>query len=132
MTFATVCTIGRRIRGVEVGRYWGGAALVHHTRLVACMATNKQAEPNTLVVRVAEADRDLLIEEQPDIYYLKEHYEHYSCVLVRLSRIRRDALEGLLAGAAQFVAGQVAAQRVRRGTGARRSSAESTRARKQR
>jgi hypothetical protein len=96
------------------------------------MATNKQAEPNTLVVRVAEADRDLLIEEQPDIYYLKEHYQNYACVLVRLSRIRRDALEGLLAGAAQFVAGQVAGQRVRRGTGARRSSPESTRAKKQR
>jgi len=132
MTFAAVCTIGRRMSGVEVGRYWGGPALVHGARLVACMATNKQAEPNTLVVRVAEADRDLLIEEQPDIYYLKDHYQQYSCVLVRLSRIRRDALEGLLAGAAQFVAGQVAAQRVRRGTGPRRRSAESARAKKHR
>ena len=116
MTFATVCAIGRRTRGVEVGRYWGGPALVHGKRLVACMATNKQAEPNSLVVRVAEADRDLLIEEQPDIYYLEEHYQQYSCVLVRLSRIRRDALEGLLAGAAQFVATQVARKRAPRKT----------------
>jgi hypothetical protein len=129
MTFATVCTIGRKVRGVEVGRSWGGPALVHRTRLVACMATNKQAEPNSLVVRIAEADRDLLIEEQPDIYYLKEHYQHYWCVLVRLSRIRRDALEGLLAGAAKFVAGEAAGKRVRKGTGPRRTRSESARTR---
>jgi hypothetical protein len=38
------------------------------------------------------------------IYYLPDHYKNYPCVLVRLSKIRRDALEGLLRGAWSFAA----------------------------
>ena len=45
------------------------------------------------------ADRDALIAEDPDTYYLKEHYVGYPCVLVRLRRVRADALRGLVIGA---------------------------------
>ncbi len=40
--------------------------------------------------------RTELLESAPDIYYLKDHYQNYPVVLVRLARISRDALEGLL------------------------------------
>src|SRR6185369_7955104 len=62
MTFATVRAVGRTIPGIEEGTSYGGPALVHRGQLVACIATNKQAEPNTLAVRMDFADRDLLIE----------------------------------------------------------------------
>jgi hypothetical protein len=38
-----------------------------------------------------------------DTYYLKDHYVNYPCVLVRLSRVRADALRDLIAGAHRFV-----------------------------
>jgi hypothetical protein len=53
------------------------------------------------------ADRDALVEEDPGTYYLKEHYLNYPCVLVRLSRVRADALRDLITGAHRFVGAKV-------------------------
>ena len=114
MTFATVRAIGRKIPGLEEGTAYGGPALVHNGQLVACLATNKQAEPNTLVVRMDFAERDRLVEEDPGTYYLKDHYVDYGCVLVRLSKVRRDALPDLLSGALRFVASRARTMRPRR------------------
>jgi hypothetical protein len=119
ITFATVRAIGRTIPGLEEGTSYGGPALVYGGQLVACMATNKQAEPNSLVVRMDFADRDLLIEEEPETYYLKDHYVAYPCVLVRLSRVRRDALRDLLGGALRFVQSRAPKKRARASSGAK-------------
>ena len=72
-------------------------------KMFACMAINKSAEPNSMVVRMGVADRDALIEDDPATYYLKEHYVDYPCVLVRLNRVTHDALRDLLAGAHRFI-----------------------------
>ena len=48
-------------------------------------------------------DRDALVEDDPETYYLKEHYLNYPCVLVRLSRVHADALRDLVTGAHRFV-----------------------------
>lgn len=54
------------------------------------------AEPDSLAVRIDFERRAELLESAPDIYYLKDHYQNYPVVLVRLARIKRDALEDLL------------------------------------
>ena len=120
MTFATVRAIGRTIPGIEEGTSYGGPALVRRGQLVACMATNKQAEPDSLVVMMNFADRDPLIEDDPETYYLKDHYRNYPCVLVRLSRVERSALHDLLTGALRFVESRGAKKRVRASSGATR------------
>jgi hypothetical protein len=71
--------------------------------------SHKSAEPNLLAVMMAFADRDALVEDDPVTYYLKEHYLNYPCVLVRLTRIRLDALRDLVVGAHRFVNGQMRA-----------------------
>jgi hypothetical protein len=71
--------------------------------MFACIASHKSAEPNSLVVMMAFDDRDALVEDDPDTYYLKEHYLNYPCVVVRLARVRLDALRDLVAGAYRFV-----------------------------
>jgi hypothetical protein len=38
-----------------------------------CIASHKSAEPNSLVVMVAVADRDALVEDDPATYSLKKH-----------------------------------------------------------
>ena len=101
--FKAVESIGRTLPDVEVATAYGQPALKVRGRMIACMAANKAAEPNTLAVMMAFADRDALIEDDPDTYYLKDHYLNYPCVLVRLSRVRADALRDLLAGAHRFV-----------------------------
>lgn len=66
------------------------------------------------------ADRDALIEEEPDTYYLKEHYVGYPCVLVRLSRVHPDALRDLVVGAQRYVSAR--RKRTSIGTNRRRPS----------
>jgi hypothetical protein len=102
--FKTVEAIGRTLSDVEVTTAYGQPALKVRGKMFACIASHKSAEPNTLVVRMDFPDRDALVAEAPDTYYLKEHYVNYPCVLVRLSRVRADALRDLVTGAHRFVA----------------------------
>ena len=102
-TFKTVEAVGRALPDVEVTTSWGQPSLKVRGRMFACMAAHKSAEPNSLVVMMDFADRDALVEDDPDTYYLKDHYLNYPCVLVRLSRVRADALRDLVTGAHGFV-----------------------------
>jgi hypothetical protein len=106
-TFKTVESFGRTLPDVEVTTTWGQPALKVHGKMFVCIASHKSAEPNTLVVMMDFADRDALVEEDPSTYYLKEHYLNYPCVLVRLSRVRADALRDLVTGAHRLVNAKV-------------------------
>ena len=125
-TFAAVEAIGRALPDVEVTTAWGQPALKVHGKMFACIASHKSAEPNSLVVMMAVADRDALVEDDPDTYYLKEHYVSHPCVLVRLTRIRLDALRDLVVGAHRFVNVQM---RSKSDAGSRRGTARPSRAR---
>jgi hypothetical protein len=116
ITFDEVRRIAAELRGVEEGTAWGVPALKLRGKLLACMASHKSAEPNTLVVRLDFDQRDALIADAPDTYYLKPHYVGYESVLVRLSRIDRGALRDLLQASWRFVDAST-----RRRSGMRRS-----------
>ncbi|HKE83253.1 MAG TPA: MmcQ/YjbR family DNA-binding protein, partial [Vicinamibacterales bacterium] len=100
---ATVRAIGRTLSDVEETTSWGAFALKVRGKMFVCTAINKAAEPNSLVVRMDFAQRDALLAEDPDTFYLKDHYIDYPCVLVRLSKVHPDALRDLVAGAHRFV-----------------------------
>ena len=99
MTFRSVRAIGLRLPGVEEGTVYGTPALKLGKRMIACVASHKSAEPGTLAVRTDFEQRDMLIEEAPDTYYVKDHYKAYPFVLVRLSKINPDAMRDLLGAA---------------------------------
>ena len=99
LTFGDVRKIGLRIEGVEEATAYGAFCLKVKKKMIACVAINKDAEPNSLMIRMPIDQRDELIAEQPDIYYLKPHYEPHPCLLVRLGKVHRDALKDLLTGA---------------------------------
>jgi hypothetical protein len=101
--FKAVEAIGRTLPDVEVTTSWGQPTLKVNGRMFVCGASHKSAEPDTLVVMMDIADRDLLIEEDPDTYYLKEHYVGYPCVLVRLTRVHPDALHDLIVSAHRYI-----------------------------
>ena len=101
--FALVEAVGRTLPDVEVTTTFGQPALKVGGRMFVCIASNKAAEPNTLVVMMDFPDRDALLEDDPGTYYLKDHYLNYPCILVRLSRVRPDALRDLVIGAHRFV-----------------------------
>jgi hypothetical protein len=82
---------------------YGSPALKLDGKMLACVPTNKAAEPDSLAVRIDFDQRDGLLADAPDTYYLKPHYAPYPCVLVRLKRIQPDALSELLKASWQFV-----------------------------
>ena len=112
-SFHRVEAIARTLPGVEVTTSWGQPAVKVRGKMFACIASHKSAEPGTLVVRMDIAARDALIADDPATYYLKEHYVGYPCVLVRLSRVRADALKDPVTGAHRYVAAQQPARKAR-------------------
>jgi hypothetical protein len=105
--FDAVRKIGLALAGVEESTMYGKPALKLGGRLVACIASHKSAETETLVVRVDFERRSELLDADPDVYYLKDHYIGYPCVLARLARIHPDALRDLLAMSYKFVSGEL-------------------------
>lgn len=124
-----VATVGRSLPGVEVTTTWGKPTLKVNGRMFVCMASHKSAEPETLVVMMDFAERDALVAEDPETYYLKEHYVGYPCVLVRLARAHPDAVRDLVIGAHRHIA---AKRRRRSAPSSTRSPARTARPRRAR
>ena len=116
ITFDTVRELGLALPDVEEGTTYGTPALKVGGKMFACIPNHKSAEPNSLAVRIAFADRDELLAAEPKTYYLKEHYVNYPCVLVRLAHIRRDALKDLLLMAWRFESARTGTRRPARRT----------------
>jgi hypothetical protein len=114
LTFEDVRQIAAELPDVEEGTAWGVPALKLRGKFLACMASHKSAEPNTLVVRLGFDQRDAMIADSPETYYVKPHYVGYGTVLVRLSRIDREALKDLLHASWRFVNASVSKRSVSR------------------
>jgi hypothetical protein len=96
--FKTVRMLGLALPGVEVStKYDGSPVLKRDGSFMAGLALHPSAEADTLVVRVDLEQRDGLLEDAPETYYLTDYYRRHPVVLVRLSTIGRDALRDVLA-----------------------------------
>lgn len=103
LTFDTVREIGLELPGVETGSTFGWPCLKANGKLFAWMPVKKLVEPGTLALRIDFDQRDALLEEAPDTYYLTDHYRNYPAVLVRLNRLGLSALSDLLRTSHRFV-----------------------------
>ena len=101
--FDKVRKAASKLADVTEGISWGVPALQVRGTMFACIATNKQAEPNSLVARLSFVDRDWLVANDPDVFYLKPHYLNYPCVLARLGRMKAKELRELLVNSREFV-----------------------------
>ena len=103
LTFALVRKLALELPGVEEGTVYGAPGFKAGGKMLACIPSHKSAEPGSLVVRIDFDDRAELIAAAPETYYIKDHYEKHTAVLVRLSRIEPQVLQDLLRGALRFV-----------------------------
>lgn len=96
--FDKVRRAGLSLPDVEAAtRYDGAPVLRVGGAFMAALAAHPSAEPGSLVVRVDLEDRDVLLDEAPETYYLTDHYAPHPVVLARLSRLDDGALHDLLA-----------------------------------
>ena len=95
--FAKVRTLGLALPDVEAAtKYDGSPVLKAGGSFMAGLATHRSAEPHTLVVRVGLEEREWLLADAPDTYYVTDYYRNYPVVLARLSRLDDGALRDLL------------------------------------
>ena len=96
-TFDIVKTVGLTLPNVEATtKYDGSPVLKVAGCFMAGLAMHPSAEPGSLVVRYGLEERELLIEDAPETYYLTDYYRPYPLILARLSQLDRDALHDLL------------------------------------
>ena len=103
LDFDDVRKIAMTLPDVEDSTIHGAPSLKVRGKLLTCPALHRSAESNTLAVRIGFDTRAELLTAEPDVYYVTDHYLNYPTVLVRLSRIHRDALRDLLDMARLFV-----------------------------
>jgi hypothetical protein len=102
ITFDVVREMALELPGVEQSTVHGAPSLKVRGKLLTCPAIHRSAEPNTLAIRIDRAQRTKLVESEPDIYYVTDHYLNFPMVLIRLSRIERSSLKNLLGKACRF------------------------------
>jgi hypothetical protein len=90
--FDTVRKLGLALPGVEEYTCYGTPALRVRKKLLARL----REDGTTLVVKLEDSQIALLMQLDPQTYFLEDHYVGWSCVLVRLPRIRPEALARLL------------------------------------
>jgi hypothetical protein len=95
--FENVRMVGLTFADVESAtRYDGSPMLRAAGCFMAGLATHPSAEPGTLVVRISLEDREGLLEDAPETYYVTDYYQPHPVVLARLSRLDGDSLRDLL------------------------------------
>ncbi|MGV3590707.1 MAG: hypothetical protein ACO1PZ_03390 [Gammaproteobacteria bacterium] len=101
--FALVRSLGLALPDVKDASTRLGVALKFKGRLLACMAIDRSAEPESLMVSIGRKRRDTLLLQDPKTFYLTNHYAPYPAILVRLARIKRADLKRLLVESLDFL-----------------------------
>jgi hypothetical protein len=92
LTWAGVCRLAKRHAGVEEGVSYRTPALRVRRKLLVRL----KEDGATIALEVDPMEREILLEMDPDAFYLTDHYRPYPYVLVRLGEVRIDQLDQLL------------------------------------
>jgi hypothetical protein len=93
VTWDTVRQISLSLDDVEESTSYGTPAFKVRGALFVRL---HQDFDSTIVLGTDFEQRDELLAADPETYFITDHYRNYSWVLVRLSRVHRDALRDLL------------------------------------
>jgi hypothetical protein len=95
VTFDTVRRLALALANVEESTSYGTPALKVNGKLMVRLHEDGQ----TIVLPMPFENREQLMAEDPEKYFITDHYRNYEWVLVRLSQVSEDALRDLLQGA---------------------------------
>lgn len=89
-----------QLPGVTQGTSYGTPALHVKKRFLARL----KEDGETMAIRMEFEDRDVLLELDPDVFYLTDHYRPYQAVLVRLRKAPPGLVRQVLKQAWRFQA----------------------------
>lgn len=91
MTYDDVITVTADFPGVVQATSYGTPSIKVNGKFVL-----RLREPGILALQRSSRDeRDMLIEAEPELFFITDHYRDYPYVLVRLDRIDTDRFRGL-------------------------------------
>ena len=93
MTFDDVRAIAFKWPEVADGTSYGTPALKVREKLLTRL---KEDGESLVLFEIEQDERAMLIETQPKVFYFTDHYRDWPMVLLRLSKAKPKAVEGLL------------------------------------
>jgi len=99
--YRRVCEIARKFPGVEESSSYGTPALKVKGRFLCRLRSEAEG---ALAIRCDLLDRQILLQADPGVFFVTDHYLDYPMILVRLDRIRLSALPDLIERAWRMVA----------------------------
>src|SRR5271163_1124256 len=102
VTFAAIRKFALSLENVEEGMSYGTPGF----RVGGVLFLRFHQDGESLVVRTDFEQREELLAADPHSYYITDHYINYEWILVRLSRIRSDALRDLIRMAHKLAAAE--------------------------
>ena len=97
-TFETVRQLALALPAVEEGTSYGTPAFRVRGKFFARMWEDGE----TLVLKIGFDARELLLQADPETFYITDHYRGYPAVLVRLPAVEPGQLRDLLEEAWRF------------------------------
>lgn len=95
LTFDSVLALCARWPDVEEGTSYGTRAIKVKGKLIVRL----KEDGETIVLRVPLVVREFLLREQPEVFFITDHYRDWPMVLVRLAAVRKKQLTELLEAA---------------------------------
>lgn len=92
--------IALTLPGVEEGTSYGTPALKVKGKLIVRLWEDGE----TLVLRMNIFERPYLLEAEPEVFFITDHYRDYPCVLARLPKITESRLREAVIDAWRYVA----------------------------
>lgn len=92
VTFDDVRRLALALPEVEEATSYGTPAFKVRKKLIARL----REDGESLVVMIDKDTRETLMGAAPAVFHITDHYRDYPAMLVRLSRVDRETLRGLL------------------------------------
>ena len=93
MTYEDVRAFAFKLPGVTDGTSYGHSSLKAHGKFL----TRLKEDGDSLVCPgVGFDEREMLMQAEPQTFYITDHYRNYPYVLIRLSRVEPGTVERLL------------------------------------
>jgi hypothetical protein len=84
MNWSQLCKLGQELPEVASGTWYGMPALKVRTKSFVGLK-----QPGIAVFRLESTDeQEFLLETDPDVYFITDHYRGYAAVLVRLAALK--------------------------------------------
>src|SRR5262245_42994550 len=91
--YERVCAIARELPGMEESTSYGTPSLKVKGKFMARLRTEAEG---ALAIRCDFLDRQILLQANPEAFFVTDHYLNYPAILVRLDKVRRGELKDLI------------------------------------